>query len=382
MTQFVIVRARRTPFGKLLGSLATFSATDLGVAAGRAALDGIDPALVDHAIIGNVLSAGLGQNIARQIALGVGCPITTTALSVNLMCGSGLHAIALACQSIAIGDATAVLAGGAESMTNSPYVLEKARSGYKMGDGALVDTVLRDGLTDAFDKQHMGTGAEALAAKFNLTRQAQDAFAVQSQSRAGAAQTAGHFAAEITPVGKLTQDEHPRPDTVIEKLATLKPAFSPTGTVTAGNASGVNDGAALLLVTTEAHAKTQGWAPMCRISGWALSGCQPKLFGTGPVDAINKLSQKLGKAPNSFDTIELNEAFAAQSLACIQSLNLDTAKVNPQGGAIALGHPIGASGARLATHIAHHIASGHYSTALASLCIGGGMGIAMAFEKP
>ncbi len=381
MTHFVIVRAKRTPFGKLMGTLAPLSAVDLGVAAGKAAIDGINPADIDFAIIGNVLSAGLGQNLARQIALGVGIPKSVPAYSVNIMCGSGLHSIALACQALAMGEATAVLAGGAESMTNSPYILEKARTGYKMGDGALIDTVLRDGLTDAFDKQHMGTGAEALAAKYNLTRQAQDAFAVQSQQRTAAALAAGHYAREIAPAGKLTADEHPRPDTVVEKLATLKPAFKPDGTVTAGNASGVNDGAAILLVTTAAHAQAKGWAPLCRVTGWALSGCEPKFFGTGPVDAVNKLTAKLNKPASSFDTIELNEAFAAQYLACVQELKLDPAKVNPDGGAIAIGHPIGASGARLATHIAQHISTGRHASALASLCIGGGMGIAMAFEK-
>jgi acetyl-CoA C-acetyltransferase len=382
MTQFVIVRAKRTPFGKLMGTLAPLSAVDLGVAAGKAALADLNPTDIDLAIIGNVLSAGLGQNLARQIALGVGCPKSTPAYAVNIMCGSGLHSIALACQALATGEATAVLAGGAESMTNSPYILEKARTGYKMGDGALIDTVLRDGLTDAFDKQHMGTGAEALAAKYNLTRQAQDAFAVQSQARTAAALAAGHFAQEVTPAGKLTADEHPRPDTAIQKLATLKPAFKPDGTVTAGNASGVNDGAGLLLVTTLAHAQAKAWTPLCKITGWSLAGCEPKFFGTGPVDAINKLCSKLNKPAQSFDTIELNEAFAAQSLACIQELKLDGAKVNPDGGAIAIGHPIGASGARLACHIAHHIATGRHSSAIASLCIGGGMGIAMAFEKP
>jgi acetyl-CoA C-acetyltransferase len=381
MPDFVIIRAKRTPFGKLMGTLAPLSAVDLGVAAGKAALEGINPADIDLAIIGNVLSAGLGQNLARQIVLGVGIPKSTPAYAVNIMCGSGLHSIALACQALAMGEATAVLAGGAESMTNSPYILEKARTGYKMGDGALVDTVLRDGLTDAFDKQHMGTGAEALAAKYNLTRQAQDAFAVQSQQRTAVALAAGHYAREIAPAGKLTADEHPRPDTVVEKLSTLKPAFKPDGTVTAGNASGVNDGAAILLVTTAAHAQSKGWAPLCRVTGWALSGCEPKFFGTGPVDAINKLTAKLNKPASSFDTIELNEAFAAQSLACVQELKLDPAKVNPDGGAIAIGHPIGASGARLATHIAHHISTGRHASALASLCIGGGMGIAMAFEK-
>ena len=369
-----IVSAKRTPQGRFLGALAKQSAVQLGVAAAKAALEGIGPATIISVMVGNVLGAGLGMNVARQVSLGAGVPVSVPAFTVNMMCGSGMQAVILAAQAIESGSASVVLCGGTESMTNAPYLLNRARGGYKLGDGTLIDSILRDGLTDAFSNEHMGTTAELLAAKYNITREMQDRFALESQQRCAEAASAGRFADEIVPVDKLTADEHPRPDTTLEGLAKLKPSFDQNGTVTPGNASGLNDGAAMLVVCRDARGRELGLTRMMRISATATSGCEPILMCLGPVHATRKLS----KDPAEFDLIELNEAFASQSLACIQELELDQAKVNVDGGAIALGHPIGASGARLLTHLAYR----KPRKGLATLCVGGGMGCAVIVEQP
>jgi acetyl-CoA C-acetyltransferase len=378
MTQRVyIVAAKRTPIGRFMGALSKRSATELAIAASKATLAGVDAAIIDQVIVGNVLSAGLGMNVARQVGIGAGLLQSTPAYTVNMMCASGLQAVALASQAIRAGDANVVLCGGTESMTNAPYLLQKARAGYKFGDGSLVDSVLRDGLTCAFDNEHMGLGAERLAKRFNITRAEQDAFAALSQQRAGRAMSDGSFTSELINIDAVTTDEHPRPDTTAEKLATLKPAFDPAGSVTAGNASGVNDGSAMLLVASENAVTQHSLKPLAEIAGFAAAGCDPAFMGLGPVHATRLLCDKLRISVSDIDTVELNEAFAAQSLSCVLELGLSLERVNLHGGAIALGHPIGASGARLVTHLAHRIAAGQAETALATLCVGGGMGVAM-----
>jgi acetyl-CoA C-acetyltransferase len=374
MKQIWIVAAKRTPQGRFLGGLVKQSAVSLGVAAGQAALAGLDPQLVDLAVIGNVLGAGLGMNIARQIALGVGLPVTTPASTVNMMCASGMQAVIQATQAIQSGAARMVLCGGTESMSNAPYVLERARGGYKLGDGVLVDTLLRDGLTDPSSNQHMGVTAEALAQRNRISRAAQDEYAARSQQRHAAAAAAGHFREEIVPVGGLAVDEHPRPETTAASLGKLRPAFQEDGTVTAGNASGLNDGAAMLVVCEAERGRACGLQPLMIIAASATVGCDPALMGLGPVYA----TRQLGHDVSDYDLIELNEAFAAQTLACVQELGLDEAKVNVDGGAIAVGHPIGASGARLLVHLAHR----RPRRGLATLCVGGGMGAAVVLEQP
>ncbi|MCC6424704.1 MAG: acetyl-CoA C-acetyltransferase [Phycisphaerales bacterium] len=382
MTNIVIVAAKRTPQGRFLGSLAKRSAVDLAVHASRATMQSasIQPEWIDQVILGNVLSAGLGMNIARQTAVKLQLPITVPAFVVNMMCASGLQAVHLAAQAIRAGDARCILCGGSESMSNAPYLLDRARNGYKLGDGLLIDTILRDGLTDPFGHGHMGNTAENLADRYDITRQQQDAFSARSQQRYGQAHTAGRFTDEIAPLDDLSADEHPRPDTTEQKLSTLKPAFNPQGTVTAGNASGINDGAAMLILCDGNFAKEHNLKPMAELLGESAIGCDPALMGLGPVHATNALCKKLKISPADFDTIELNEAFAAQALACIRELKLDESRVNSDGGAIALGHPIGASGARLIVHLAHSIASGRAQSSLATLCVGAGMGIAAALR--
>ncbi len=369
-----IVAAKRTPQGRLLGALAKHSAVDLAVAAGREVIAGIDPHRIDSVIIGNVLGAGLGMNVARQVGVGLGLPMEVPAFTVNMMCASGMQAVMLAAQSIQHGSARMVLCGGTESMSNAPYLLPRARGGYKLGDGVLVDSLLRDGLTDAFSSEHMGLTAERVAELHGISRESQDRFAATSQSRCAAALNAGHFHSEIVAVDGLDADEHPRPGTTYEKLSSLAPMFKKEGTVTAGNASGINDGAALLLLCDEQWGRECGLQPMMVLTATAAAGCEPSLMGMGPVHAV----RKLGVDARDFDMIELNEAFASQSLACIKELDLDEAKVNPDGGAIALGHPIGASGARLLVHLAHR----QPRRGLASLCVGGGMGCAVVVERP
>jgi acetyl-CoA C-acetyltransferase len=368
-----VVAAKRTPQGRFLGALARHSAVDLGVAAAKAALAGLDVACVDSVIVGNVLGAGLGMNISRQIALGAGLPVSAPAFTVNMMCASGMQAVMLATQAIQSGAARMVLCGGTESMSNAPYLLARARAGYKLGDGVLIDTLLRDGLTDAFSNEHMGVTAERVAERYQISREAQDHFAARSQQRYAAACAAGHFHDEIVAVDKLNQDEHPRPDTTAATLGTLRPAFDPTGTVTAGNSSGINDGAAMLVVCDEKRGHELGLTPLVTITASVAVGCEPSLMGLGPVYATRRVSRD----PGEFDLIELNEAFAAQSLACIAELGLDVEKVNVDGGAIALGHPIGASGARLLVHLAHR----KPRRGLATLCVGGGMGCAVVVER-
>lgn len=369
-----IVSAKRTPQGRFLGSLAKLSAVDLAVAAGEAALQGLDKGSVDSVIVGNVLSAGLGMNIARQIGVGLGLPISTPAYTVNMMCASGMQAVMLAAQAIRAGESKMVLCGGAESMSNAPYLLNRVRSGLKFGNCEMVDTILRDGLTDVFSGEHMGLTAERVAERYQISRADQDSFAAQSQQRYGQAQAAGRFDAELVSVGELTEDEHPRPTTTAGKLSDLKPAFNAQGTVTAGNASGINDGAAMLVVCDPDFGLAHGLKPLAVITRYAAVGCEPEVMGLGPIYATRKVSDD----PSEFDLVEVNEAFAAQALACVRALGLDEAKVNIDGGAIALGHPIGASGARLITHLAHRGAG----RSLATLCVGGGMGCAVVIEAP
>jgi acetyl-CoA C-acetyltransferase len=315
------------------------------------------------------------MNIARQIGILAGVPQHVPAYTVNMMCASGMQAVILAARTIQNGDASMMLCGGAESMSGAPYLLERARAGYKYGDGIVVDSVLRDGLVDAFSREHMGLLAERIATQYGIKREEQDAFAFNSHKRHAAAFTAGHFKDEIVNVHKLNTDEHARPDTTLDGLAALKPAFKPDGSVTAGNSSGINDGAAMLVICDETHGRRYGLKPMMIISRSAVVGCDPALMGMGPVHATRKVTNGNSE---TYDAIELNEAFAAQALACMRELGFDEAKVNTEGGAIALGHPIGASGARLLVHLAHR----RPRRGLATLCVGGGMGYAVVLEQP
>jgi acetyl-CoA C-acetyltransferase len=378
--EVVIVGAKRTPVGRFLGGLAEFSAADLAVAAGEAALGELDRRLVDQVIVGNVLSAGLGMNVARQVGLRLGLPLETPAFTVNMMCGSGLKAIQLGASAIRAGEAEVVLCGGTESMSNSPYLLPKARSGQKFGDGTLVDSILKDGLVDAGSGRHMGLTAEALAAKYAISRREQDEFSRLSQMRAGEALASRRLAAEVVAVGRVERDEHPRPETTVEKLQTLKPAFDPQGTVTAGNASGVNDGAALVVLADAEVARRNNWPVLARWGHSVTVGCEPEWMGLGPVHALRRLFAFTRTQLDLFDAIEINEAFAAQTLACLKELALPAERINACGGAIAIGHPIGASGARLVVHLAHEIAAGRSQRGLAALCVGGGMGIAASLS--
>lgn len=373
-----IVAAKRTPQGRFLGALAHRSAVELAVAAGEAALTGLDPACIDMVIVGNVLGAGLGMNVARQVGIRLGLSVSTSAFTVNMMCASGMQAVILAGQSIASGAARMVLCGGTESMSNAPHLLPRARTGYKLGDGVLIDCLLRDGLVDAFSDEHMGLTAERLAARYEISREAQDRYAARSQQRYAEARDAGHFDDEIVPVDGVTQDEHPRSNTTAEALAKLSPVFQTDGTVTAGNASGLNDGAAMLVVCDEETGRERGLLPLMIITGSAAVGCEPSLMGIGPVYATRRICHDLKQEISAFDHIELNEAYAAQALACIEELGLDADKVNSDGGAIALGHPIGASGARLLVHLAQR----QPQRGLATLCVGGGMGCAVVVERP
>ena len=397
MKRICIVSAKRTPQGRFLGGLAKCSAVDLAITAARATLEsaGNSPGatgataglpssadIIDRVIVGNVLSAGLGMNVARQIGVGLDIPLDPPAFTVNMMCASGMQALILAAQSIASGESSVVLCGGTESMSRAPYLSDRARAGHRLGHGKLIDAVLRDGLVDSFDNEHMGLSAERLAEQFGITRQAQDAFAFASQQKTARASEEGRFEAELVAAGELDRDEHPRPETTLEQLASLRPAFKTdgSGTVTAGNASGINDGAAMMLVCDAATAAKHGWRPLAVLSGYATAGCDPKLMGLGPIHATNRLCNRLNYNPADFDLVELNEAFAAQALTCIQELKLDPARVNVDGGAIALGHPIGASGARIVIHLAHQLSQGRAKRALATLCVGGGMGAAVALE--
>ncbi|MGK7863171.1 acetyl-CoA C-acetyltransferase [Falsiroseomonas sp. E2-1-a4] len=389
-SDIVIASAARTPVGSFNGAFASLSAHALGTIAIRAALEraGVAPEEVDEVILGQILTAGAGQNPARQAAIAAGIPVERTAFGINQLCGSGLRAVALAAQQISCGDAAIVVAGGQESMTQAPHCAN-LRAGQKMGDLAMIDTMIKDGLWDAFNGYHMGNTAENVAQKFQLTRQEQDEFAAASQRKAGEAMKAGRFKDEITPVtvkGRkgdtvVTEDEYPRPDTTVETLAKLRPAFSKDGTVTAGNASGINDGAAAVVVMSAAEASKRGITPMARIVSWATAGVDPAIMGTGPIPASQKALAKAGWDVASLDLIEANEAFAAQACAVNKGLGWDPAKVNVNGGAIALGHPIGASGARVLNTLLFEMARRDAKRGLVTLCIGGGMGVAMCVER-
>lgn len=375
MEEIVIVAARRTPIGKFLGGFKHSTSVELACAAGAAALEPIDRRRIDQVIVGNVLGAGQGMNIARQIGLRLELPQTVPAYTINMMCASGMQAVLLAAQAIRAGEARAVLCGGTESMSNAPYLLSRARTGLKYGNTELVDSLLQDGLHDPFDHRHMAETAQTLANDYRISREEQDEFALRSQVRFEAARAAGRFAAEIVPVGSVTQDQHPRPDTSLDGLANLASAFGPGGTITAGNASGLNDGAAMLVVADRQTAERKGWPVLAVLEQWASVGCDPQRMGLGPVHAIRKLVER-GLSLASCDTFEINEAFAAQTLACAQELQLDPDRLNPDGGAIAVGHPIGASGARLLVHLAQMAAIGVTKRSTAALCVGGGQGIA------
>lgn len=380
MDRIFIVAAKRTPQGRFLGKLSRYSALELALKAGEAVLETVDKGKIDQVILGNVIMAGAGMNIARQLSVKLGVPIERPAFTVNMMCASGMQAIVSGAQSIRCGDCDVVLCGGTESMSNAPFLLQRARTGYKLGNGVLIDALLKDGLVDSFDDEHMGLTAERLAEKYGLAREAQDQFACDSQRKYFSAEKENAFKDELVLLNELDKDEHPRSDTTVEQLADLRPAFKKEGSVTAGNASGINDGAAMLLICSEAALEANGWTPMAEITGWAAAGCDPREMGLGPVYATRKLCEKYGLNIHEFDAIELNEAFAAQSLACIQELGLNPAMINREGGAIALGHPIGASGARIVTHLAHIIHQGKARKGLATLCVGGGMGEAIVIQ--
>lgn len=392
MTQetVVIVAAKRTAIGSFMGSLATLSAVDLGKVAVDAALKeaGVSPADVDEVLLGQVLTAGCGQNPARQTSVAAGIPVEKTAMTINQVCGSGLRSVALGLQSIRNGDAAIVVAGGQESMSNSPHSMV-LRNGVKMGNAEMVDTMIKDGLWDSFNGYHMGITAENVAEKFALTRADQDKFAATSQQRAEAAISGGKFKDEIVPVviknkkGDITvdTDEFPRAGTTEETLGKLRPAFKSDGTVTAGNASGINDGAAVLVLMSESEAKKRGLTPLAAIKSWATAGVDPAIMGTGPIPASKKALEKAGWSVGDLDLVESNEAFAAQACSVLKELKLDPAKVNVNGGAIALGHPIGASGARILVTLVHEMKRRNAKKGLATLCIGGGMGIAMCIER-
>jgi acetyl-CoA C-acetyltransferase len=391
--QTFVVSAVRTPIGTFGGSLVEVPATELGSLVIKEALRraGVDPAQVDEVIMGMILSAGVGQGPARQAAIGAGLPVEVPATTINKLCGSGLKAVALAAGAVLLGDAEIVVAGGMENMSRAPYVLEKARYGYRLGDGALIDTMMRDGLVDAFHGYPMGITAENVAEQFGITRASQDAFAARSQQRATEAIEAGTFDKEIIPVevpagrGKtktFARDEHPRPGTTAETLAGLRPAFKKDGgTVTAGNASGINDGAAATVVMSAAKARELGLKPLAKIVSYASAGVDPRIMGIGPVPASRRALSRAGLTLDDIDLIELNEAFAAQSLAVCGELGATPDKTNVHGGAIALGHPIGASGARVLTTLLYTMAERGARRGLASLCIGGGQGIAMIVER-
>ena len=382
--------AARTPVGSFNGALASVAASDLGATAIQAALGraGVDPAEVDEVILGQVLQAGAGQGPARQAAVKAGVRLEAPAWSLNQICGSGLRSVALAYQQIALGDAAIVVAGGQESMSQAPHCAH-LRNGTKMGDLAMVDTMIKDGLWDAFNGYHMGQTAENIAAKWQISREDQDRFAVASQNKAEAARAAGKFAAEIAPVtvkGRkgdtvVDQDEYIRVGATYEAMAGLRPAFSKEGSVTAGNASGLNDGAAALVLMTAAEAARRGVEPLARIASWANAGVDPAVMGTGPIPASRKALEKAGWAVGDLDLIESNEAFAAQALCVVRELGLDPAKVNVNGGAIAIGHPIGASGARILTTLLHGMKASGAKKGMATLCIGGGMGVALCVER-
>lgn len=387
METIVIVSAKRTAIGKFGGALSSLSAVELGQHAAKAVIEdaGIDPTLIDQAIFGNVLQANSGQNVARQIALGVGMAPTSTAMTINEVCGSGLKAVRLGQAAIAMGDAAIVLVGGTENMSQAPFYAPNMRFGKKLGDVSFVDGMMRDGLADAFSNEPMGITAENVAQEYQVSRQQQDAFALASHHKALIAQARDAYADEITPItvhsrkGEtvVKRDEGPRADTSLEKLAKLRPSFRANGTVTAGNASGINDGAAALLLMTQTKAEELGLSWLAAIDGFAEYGIAPRIMGYAPKATIEHLLAKTATAMDDVDIFELNEAFAAQSVAVARDLQLPAAKLNPLGGAIALGHPLGASGARLLVTLVHQLQHNPKHIGVAALCIGGGMAVAM-----
>ena len=391
MTHAVILSACRTPIGSFGGALKDLSAAELGAVVIREAIvrAGVDPREIGDVVMGCVLQAGAGMNVARQAALKAGIPAAVPGETVNRVCGSGLQAVVHAVEAVKAGYIDLMLAGGTESMSNAPFLLPGARWGYRMGNAQVVDSMLQEGLTCAIEGCHMGMTAEEVVKRFDVSRVDQDAFAAESQRRAAAAVQSGVFDREIVaveipqrkgPPVRISRDEYPRPETTVEKLAALKPAFAAGGTVTAGNASGINDGAAALVIATGEKAQALGRRPLARILSYCTTGVDPKIMGMGPVEAMRKAIDRAGLTLADLDLIELNEAFASQSLAVIRELRLDPAKVNVHGGAIALGHPIGASGARVLTTLVHALQARGGGRGAASLCIGGGMGTAMIVE--
>jgi acetyl-CoA C-acetyltransferase len=392
MTDVVIVSAARTAVGKFGGSLAKTPAPDLGAVVIRAVLEraGLKPEQVSEVILGQVLTAGSGQNPARQAVIKAGLPTAVPGMTINVVCGSGLKAVMLAANAIIAGDADIVVAGGQENMSAAPHVLPGSRDGFRMGDAKLVDSMIVDGLWDVYNQYHMGVTAENVAKEYGITREQQDAFAALSQNKAEAAQKAGRFDDEIVPVEipqrkgeplRFATDEFVRHGVTAESLAGLKPAFSKEGSVTAANASGLNDGAAAVLVMSAKKAEALGLKPLARIKAYATSGLDPKLMGMGPVPASRRCLERAGWTPADLDLMEINEAFAAQACAVNQQMGWDTSKINVNGGAIAIGHPIGASGCRILVTLLHEMQKRDAKKGLASLCIGGGMGVALALER-
>lgn len=392
MRNVVIVAAARTAVGSFNGALAAIPAVELGRTVIEAVIErsGIDKADVDEVILGQVLQGGCGQNPTRQAAIFAGLPDTVPSYTVNKLCGSGLKTVALAALSIAAGEADAIIAGGMESMSQAPYILEQARGGYRLGNGTLVDAVIKDGLTDAFNDIHMGITAENIAARYNITREEADIFSLESQQKAAKAILAGRFKAEIAPVSikqrkgdpiVFDQDEYPKLDATLEGLTKLKAAFQKDGVVTAGNASGLNDGAAAVLLMSQESAEAKGIKPLARIVSYASVGLDPKVMGLGPVDAVKKALKKASLTIDDIELFELNEAFAVQSIGVNRELKIPVEKINVNGGAIALGHPIGASGARILVSLLHEMQKRDLKLGLATLCIGGGQGIAVIIER-
>ncbi len=391
MEEVVIVAAGRTAVGKFSGSLAKYSAADLGahVIKGLVSQAGFDPHLINEVILGQVLTAGCGQNPARQAVIKAGLSNAIPAFTLNKVCGSGLKATHLAAQAIACGDAEIIIAGGQENMSASPHVLNHSREGFRMGDAKLVDTMINDGLWDAYNHYHMGVTAENVAKKFHVSRAEQDEFAAASQNKASAAQQQGKFKNEILPLeikdkkGSVIfdSDEYIKVGTTAEALSALRPAFDKEGTVTAGNASGINDGAAAVIMMSASKAKQLGLKPLVKIKAYASSGLDPAIMGMGPVSASQRCLQKAGWTHQDLDLMEINEAFAAQAIAVNKEMGWDTSKINVNGGAIAIGHPIGASGCRILVTLIHELIRRDLHRGLASLCIGGGMGVALAIER-
>jgi len=389
----VIVSAVRTPIGRFLGGLAPLSAPELGAVAIKAAVEraGINANDIEEVIMGNVIQGGVGQAPARQAAIKAGVPATVSALTINKVCGSGLKAVMLAAQGIATGDIEIAVAGGMESMSNAPYLLDRVREGLRMGHGQLTDSMIHDGLWCPFENWHMGEAGEVVAVEWKVSRQEQDAYAAASHRKAAAAAAAGLFSAEIVPVVipqkkgaamTVDRDESIRPETTIETLAALRPAFRESGSVTAGNAPPVNDGAAALVVMSAARAASQRLTPLARIAGQASSGIAPKYILMTPVEAVRRVAEKVGWRLEDVDLFEINEAFSVQMVAVLRELGIDPQKVNVNGGAVALGHPIGASGARVLTTLLHALAARGLKRGIAALCLGGGNGVALAVERP